>query len=178
MNLGFDLDKVFVDYPPFIPSIIIDNLYRSTRKELSYRIPSKKEQIIRIISHHPLLRPPISENIDFVRNTTNKNDNNYFLISSRFGFLRNRTNHLIKKHDFESIFKEMFFNFNNEQPHLFKERVIKKINIHKYVDDDLALLLFLAKKNKKTKFFWLNKKLTKLITENLTAITNLKSILK
>ena len=72
----------------------------------------------------------------------------------------------------------MYFNFEDKQPHIFKDAMVKKLNIHRYVDDDLPLLKYLVSKNKKTVFFWLNKLDNKKIDNNLFAITNLKEMVK
>lgn len=50
----------------------------------------------------------------------------------------------------------MYFNFNDEQPHLFKDKIIKKEKIEKFLDDDLDLLIYLAQRNPKVNFFWLS----------------------
>lgn len=179
MNLGFDFDKIFIDYPPFIPSSLIDRLYKKKNTNaVAYRIPSKPEQIFRVMTHHPLLRPIIKENMMFIKSLRSKNHHKQYLISSRFGFLKKRTETVVKKHSFDKIFDELFFNFQNEQPHLFKNKVIKKLNIHRYVDDDLDLLEYLLSKNTNIKFFWINKKHDGFLKKNLFAITKLSSILK
>jgi len=176
MNVGFDLDKIFIDFPPLIPSRIIDSFYKEkTNHELKYRIPSKIEQIIRVFSHHPLFRPPIIKNIEYVKNLTLKN-NKYYLISSRFGFLKKRTDNLIKRYRFDKIFNTMYFNYENKQPHQFKNDVIRKLDLDMYVDDDLQLLKYLMDKNAETKFFWLNKKSSKPLKGNLFAIKNLSEM--
>ncbi len=178
MNIGFDLDKIFIDYPPLVPDYIIEWLYKKKANGvLLYRIPPKVEQWFRILTHHPILRPPISKNIEFVRKKASKNsDGCYYLISSRFGFLRNRTNEIIQRYNFNKIFDAMFFNFANDQPHIFKKRFVKKLKLDYYVDDDLPLLHFLVKDIPKTKFFWLNKKDHKSIKKNLTAITHISQM--
>lgn len=179
MNLGFDLDKIFIDYPPFIPDTLIDRLYKlKSNGILLYRIPSKPEQLLRIISHHYFFRPPITRNIEFIKNLTSGNKNKYYLISSRFGFLKKRTEIIIKKYQFDKIFDAMLFNYKNQQPHIFKDQEIKKMKIDLYVDDDLPLLKFIAKNNPNTKFFWLNKKHTKPLDKNLFAIIDLPEMLK
>lgn len=178
MNIGFDLDKVFINNPPFIPSTIIEKLYRKKANGvLLYRIPSRPEQVIRILSHYHFFRPPISHNIAFL-NTLNDKNHKYFIISSRFGFLKKRTHSVIKRYGLEKYFDHMLFNFENQQPHLFKNEVIKNHAINRYVDDDLHLLKFLAKENPKTKFFWLNDKEKGKMSNNLYAITTLGDILK
>lgn len=177
MNLGFDLDKIFIDYPPFVPQRIIDRLYKQKADGvLWYRIPSKPEQLFRLLTHYPLFRPPILENIKFMKKLSRDKNHKYYLISSRFSFLRSITETLLKKYGLSSLFNEMFFNYENKQPHLFKEEVVKKLNIHRYVDDDLPLLQFIAKRIPKTKFFWLNSKRKEAFEKNLISITHLSQI--
>jgi hypothetical protein len=177
MNVGFDLDKIFINTPPFIPSKIIDFFYKEkVDHKLRYRIPSRPEQILRIISHYPLFRQPIVENVNFIKNLASANKNKYYLISSRFGFLK-RTENLIKKYSFDKIFNAMYFNYNNKQPHEFKNEILKKLKLDMYADDDLQLLEYLTDKNPKTKFFWLNGKVSKPLKKNLFAIKYLSEML-
>lgn len=178
MNIGFDLDKVLIDYPPFIPEGIIDKFYKKkTNGVLLYRIPSKPEQFFRKLIHFPPFRQPITENLTSLRSFPKKNHKLY-LISSRFGFLKKITDNLVKRHKLDKIFDKMYFNFANEQPHLFKDRMIKKLKLNLYVDDDLSLLQYLAKRNKETTFCWLTKRNNETIREkNIFAIPNLSAIL-
>lgn len=178
MNLGFDFDKIFIDYPPFIPSSLIDKLYKKKNNHaIAYRIPSKPEQLFRIATHHPYFRPVITENMIFIKNLRKKNTHKYYLISSRFGFLKNRTENLIKNHQLNSLFDELFFNFEDKQPHIFKNTVIKNLQVNRYVDDDLDLLEYLLTKNSNIKFFWYNKKHHGYLKKNLFAITHLSQML-
>src|SRR3989344_3255633 len=131
MNVGFDLDRIFISNPPYVPEKIAA-----------------------------------------------ENNHTYYLISSRFGFLKKITEELVQKYNLDKIFKSLHFNIINEQPHLFKDKIIKKLKIDRYVDDDLFLLNFLADKNYKTKFFWLNKKISKTLGKNLFAIKHISKILK
>lgn len=177
MNIGFDLDKVFIDTPPFIPKTIIDKLYKKKDNgTLVYRIPGKPEQIVRRLSHLSFLRPPMKKNLDFLRNLS-KDKNKLYLISSRFKFLEKPTNKVVHKHGFNKIFDEMHFNFLNEQPHVFKTRIIKKLNLDFYIDDDLSLLNYAAKHNPKVRFFWLTDKSTrKRFEPNITPLFPLSEL--
>src|SRR5579885_2610382 len=162
MKLGFDLDKVFIDYPPLIPNWVIDRLYKEKENgELLYRIPGTFEKHIRQLSHLPLFRQPIQKNLHVLESLAKEKKHSLFLISSRFGFLKKQTEYIAKKYHFYDIFTSMHFNFENEQPHFFKDKIIKKLHIDRYVDDDLSLVRFLAKENPKTLFFWLNNSLEK-----------------
>jgi hypothetical protein len=71
----------------------------------------------------------------------------------------------------------MYFNYNNKQPHEFKNEILKKLKLDMYADDDLQLLEYLTDKNPKTKFFWLNGKVSKPLKKNLFAIKYLSEML-
>lgn len=179
MNIGFDFDKIFIEYPPLVPDKLIDFLYKEKSNGiLKYRIPSKPEQLFRLLTHYPFLRKQIKENIAFVKNLKKQNNAKYYLISSRFSFLKERTEQIIRKNNLNLIFDAMFFNFENQQPHIFKSAIIKKLRLDRYVDDDLALLKFLSRENKGILFYWLNKKEVGQLSENLFAITKLEDFLK
>lgn len=176
MNIGFDFDKVFIDYPPLVPDYLFDRFYKKKANgTLLYRIPSRPEQVFRKLTHFSFMRPVITENYQFLKSIAKEN-NSLYLISSRFGFLEQLTNKLVRKHGFDQLFDGLFFNFSNLQPHEFKNEVIKKLDLDIYVDDDLPLLRYVAAHNKKTKFFWLNKKETGPITANITGITHLAAM--
>ena len=176
MRIGFDFDKVFVDFPPLVPYKVIDYLYKKKNHVLAYRIPAPFEQHIRIFTHHQLLRQPIKENINTLSNIVEQKDIEAFLISGRFGFLRQKTEKWLKKNHMEKYFRDVYFNFENEQPHLFKDRILKKLHIEKFIDDDLELLLYLAKQNPNVKFFWLTDAKNKItqLPKNVTPVKNLK----
>ncbi len=178
MNIGFDLDKVLVDYPPFIPSWIIDKLYKKKDNGiLLYRIPGKFEQFVRIFSHHPFFRPIIKHNLSFVQSLSEKDSNQLFLISSRFGFLKKRTDAIVKREHLNTIFQKLYFNYKNQQPHLFKDKIIKTEEIKKYVDDDLSLLKYLSQHNPQTTFYWLNPFMKVKLYKNLFGITKISQML-
>ena len=174
MQIGFDLDKVFIDSPPLIPSRIIEKFYKKRDNGiLQYRIPSYPEQLFRKSLHFPALRQPIKKNLALLRNISKK-DNKIYLISSRYKFLEEITNKLIKKHNLDEVFDGLYFNYENKQPHLFKEDVLKKLKLDMYIDDDLSLLKHVAKENPQTKFFWLSRgKIKQTLPNNIFQIEHL-----
>ena len=178
MKIGFDLDNIFINTPPIIPQRIIERLYRGKMNgELKYRYPSKFEQKIREISHASFLRPVVKKNILFVKQLSLDKNYNLYLISSRFSFLQKQTTSIIIKHKLENIFNKLYFNFENNQPHIFKFEKIKKLELDKFVDDDLYLLKYIASRNNKTKLYWLNNKIDKSISKNIRAITKISDVL-
>jgi hypothetical protein len=177
LRIGIDFDKIFVNYPPIVPGSLIEYLYKRKNRRLKYRIPGEIEKKIRVLSHIPLLRPPIKRNIDSLKKIFNRNNSSIYLISSRFSFLKGRTESWDKKHKISQYFKKMYFNFNDEQPHIFKNKIIKKEGIRKFIDDDLDLLMYLSQENPKVEFYWIssNRKHTKL-PANITKIKDLEEL--
>jgi len=179
MNIGFDLDGIFIDKPPIIPKWLIEMLYKEKdTTSLHYRIPGFWEQKVRKLSHIPFLRPPIKKNLEKLTIIAHQEKSSLFIISSRFNFLQHETQRIVEKYGFHKIFKKTFFNSGDEQPHLFKNRLLQEQKIDIFVDDDLALLSFLAIENPKIIFYWLNPKKTMKIKNNLFAITDLLHIIK
>lgn len=177
MHIGFDLDKVFVDYPPLIPTWLIDFLYRNHRsKRLVYRIPGVIEQKLRKASHYPSLRPALRENIAFLQRLASAKKHRLSLVSSRFSFLKQETEELIKRLHLDTYFSVLQFNFEDMQPHEFKLKTLKSLGITHYVDDDLALLEYLGKKLPRVTFFWLNPRIKAKISDNIFAVTSLSHI--
>ncbi len=179
MNIGFDLDGIFINTPPFVPGEIIEKLYKKRDNGiLLYRIPSYSERIFRKITHFPLFRPPIKENLAFLK-TISKDKNKLYLISSRFNFLEKETNQLVKRYELDKIFDGLYFNFSNKQPHVFKDEIIKKLNLDMHIDDDLSLIKYVAQNNPKTRFLWLNRlKQDRSIAKNVFSISSLAEMFK
>ncbi|MBP6882677.1 MAG: hypothetical protein KBC15_03960 [Candidatus Levybacteria bacterium] len=177
MRLGFDLDKVLIDYPPFIPDDLINRLYKkNSSKNLMYRMPSLPEQIVRQISHSTIFRPPLQDNMEFLKKVAKHNK--VFLISSRFHFLEKQTERITKKLGLDLIFDGMYFNYTNLQPHVFKEEVLGSLKLDKYIDDDLALLTHVSKHIKKTQFYWLdNKSKSQRLPRNITRILEISQMM-
>lgn len=176
-KIGFDLDRIFINYPPFIPHFIIDFLYRNNfSKSLSYRIPKDSfEVLIRQLSHLPPFRPPIKDNIEFLHQFV-KTHPQVYLISSRYSFLKDITHQLLKKHGLNDRFLKVYLNSQNEQPHFFKERIINKLNLGIYIDDDLALLEYLKQRCPKTKLFWYNPGSRLKIFQGIEVLKNLNDL--
>ncbi len=148
IKIAFDLDGVIINKPPLVPKSLIERLFRGNSDEkLHYRFPkSRLEQKIRKLSHFYLLRQPIKKNVEIVKELAKNPQYELFIISSRYSFLEKETNILFKKWNLNGIFKEVILNVKNEQPHLFKERILKEIKPLIFVDDDGRLADYLVDK--------------------------------
>ena len=147
IRIGFDLDGVVIGKPFFVPDFVMEKLVRlKIDHQLAYRYPvSKGERHIRYLSHHPLLRPPIRKNIKLIKELYKSNKYELFVVSSRYSFLDRRTKEWFGYYKLRKFFKEIYINEKDEQPHLYKERMIRKLKLKFFIDDDKPLLDFLKR---------------------------------
>lgn len=149
IRIAFDLDGVIIDKPPLISKKLLEWLFRGGKRDgLHYRFPhSKLEQRIRKISHFYLFRPPIKKNIEFIRQLAKDKKYELYIISGRYSFLKKETKIWLEKRKIKDLFEGIFLNLKDEQPHLFKEKILKQIKPEVFVDDDSLLADYLVEKN-------------------------------
>ncbi len=154
LKVGFDLDGVIVDKPFFMPKPVIEWLYRAHNgNHKKYRVPTcQPEILIRKLSHHWVFRLPLKKNLSLVKKIAQQPNIEAYIISGRFGFLNNRTKQWFKIHKINGLFQGIYINDQNDQPHLFKEKMIKKLKLDYYFDDDDLTYDYLQKEINSTKF--------------------------
>lgn len=147
IKIGLDLDGVIIDKPPIIPKSLLEWLVRSHKsRRLAYRYPRfVLERALRWLTHHPFFRPPIKENLELIKKFK-RNSYQLYVISGRYSFLEGRTKQWLHHYHLENYFEGVFINLKNEQPHLFKEKKIKELDIDLFIDDDLPICEYLSPK--------------------------------
>jgi len=145
IRIGFDLDGVIIGKPPFVPEFLMELLVRSHNNiNISYRYPTNQfERFIRWLSHHPVFRPPINKNIKLIHQLYKSNSYELYVVSSRYSFLDKRTDQWFMFYKLNGLFKDIHINLKDEQPHVYKEKMIKKLKLNVFIDDDLLLLNYL-----------------------------------
>ena len=154
IKIAFDLDGVIVDKPPIIPKKLLERIFRGKSKNgLHYRFPySRIEQRIRKLSHFYLLRPPIKKNIEVIRQLAKAKKYELYIVSGRYSFLEKETENWLEKRKIKPFFKEIYINLENDQPHLFKERILKELRPDFFIEDDKGILSYLRPKLKNVNF--------------------------
>jgi hypothetical protein len=83
----------------------------------------------------------------------------------------------------KNYFKSTFYNQDNLQPHVFKEKMINKLQLDYFFEDNWDIVKHLNKKTK-AKIFWISNPLDSAISYNFKfytlqdAVNYLKKILK
>ncbi len=82
-----------------------------------------------------------------------------YIVSARYESLRSDFDSWMKKIDPNHCFAGYFYNNKNEQPHLFKEKMIKKLDLDIFIEDNWDIVAHLGDKLKvkseKFKIFWI-----------------------
>lgn len=76
------------------------------------------------------------------------------LVTGRFSFMEGQLERWLRGWRMDKIFASITTNSRDEQPHLFKEQVIKRRRFDYYIEDNLDIVRYLTKKTK-TKIFWI-----------------------
>lgn len=178
IRIGLDLDGVLVDKPPFVPKRLLEWLVRGHKnKRLTYRYPALRfERWLRWFSHHPIFRPPIRENLEFIKKISKKKEYELYLISGRYSFLEDRTWKWLRRYQIDGLFEQVSINLADEQPHLFKEKAIKDLKINFFIDDDLPLAKYLANSTPRVEIFCFDQKRKRQSFSSVSLINALEEI--
>jgi len=99
-------------------------------------------------------RPLAKKERDLLIGFANVQNIQFFLITGRFGFLKQLTLKWLRKNNLFSCFDKIAINVDDGDPTLFKARSISKFTIDCFVDDDLEVLKKLTKISS-AKLYWL-----------------------
>jgi len=160
LRVGFDLDGVILYNPTRIfrsPITLIKKIFFKKR-QLKFFIPqtSLGKFFFRLFHYSSLFA---ADGLKDVKKLIQENNIKAYLISARFDFLKNDFDEWVKKIDSEGDFSGYFYNKDNEQPHVFKEKMIKKLDLDVFVEDNWDIVHYLDSKFKiqhlKHKVLWI-----------------------
>lgn len=160
LRVGFDLDGVLLYNPTRIVRPLVTEakklLFR--QRKLKFYLPhSLLQKSLWYFLHKSSLF--ISPGYHEVKQLVKDGKIKAYLITARYSFLQNDLGNWLKKLEAGKYFQGSIYNKNNEQPHLFKEKIIKKLNLDIFVEDNWDIVNYLDSKhearNPKTKIFWI-----------------------
>ena len=153
LRVGFDLDGVLLYNPARIIRPIISFIKKHLlKRDLNkfYYPKNKIEKIIWWFLHKSSLWPSsgIKDLIKLIKQKKIK----AYVISARYELLENDFIDWINTIDPDKDFSGCFYNNENDQPQLFKEKMIKKLKLDVFVEDNWDIVSYL---NPKIKIFWI-----------------------
>ena len=154
LRVGFDLDGVILYNPARVVRPLISlakHLFLSKRKLAFYYPHSPFEKMMWKLFH--LSSIYISSGMDDIKKLVKQKKIKAYIITARYGFMGPELMKWIKKNNLQTGFTEIYFNEKDEQPHLFKERMIQKLRLDVFVEDNWDIVKYLEKKN--AKIIWI-----------------------
>ena len=155
--IGLDFDGVIVYNPLRLARAPITVFKRQILKikKLTFFVPHYPWQIkLWKIIHYSSYFP--ANGLEQLRSLAQNPNVELHLITARFDYLSDHIQDWLDKNGVTPLFKTININVHNEQPHLFKERLIKKYRLDYFVDDNLNIIEYLEPRVKPTRLFWIN----------------------
>lgn len=158
IKIGFDMDGVIL----FNPSRIFRGLISKSKKahliprqELEFYHPnSPLEDLLWLLIHKSSFK--LAAGFKQLEKLASDNRLELYVVSARFACLSSDTKRWLKVINRNKIFKKLYFNDQDEQPHLFKERMVKELKLDYFVEDNWDVVSYLAKNQKRTQIWWLS----------------------
>ncbi len=155
IKVGLDFDGV-IAYNPFrVVRYPIAYFKRNILgiKKLRFWYPEKAwQQIFWVFLHESSIFP--AKGTDLLQKLVREGKIEAHLISARYSFLDKHLLRWLKKHRLDNLFTTINFNKDDEQPHLFKEKMIQKRDVDFYVEDNLDIVKYLHGRSK-AKVYWI-----------------------
>lgn len=160
IKVGFDLDGVILYNPARIIRPITSMIKHTLlhKKGLIFYYPKShwEKTFWRILHLSSFITAPgLSDLVELAKSGKIE----AYIITARFDFLKDDFHSWIKKIKGDTFLKGYYHNAKNEQPHLFKEKMIKKLNLDVYVEDNWDIVSHLNKsfknENKIIKILWI-----------------------
>lgn len=161
--VAFDLDGVLLDNPTRILRSLISKTKKAhlfPRPELVFYHPEKPwEKCFWRMLHWSSFR--INPGFDDLRELVKAGKIKAYIVSARFACLQQSSQRWLKKMAAEQLFEAIYFNVQDEQPHLFKLRLAKKLQVDYFAEDNFDVANHLAKNlpQGEEKMLWLSNKL-------------------
>ena len=155
IKVGLDFDGV-VAYNPFRVSRPLTAFLKHNIlgiKKLRFWYPQKTwQRIFWIIIHESSIYP--AKGIDLLRQLVEEERVEAHLITARYGFLDDHLFKWLNKHQLKDLFKTINLNKKDEQPHFFKEQMIRKHDLDIFIEDNLDIVKHLHGKHR-TQIYWI-----------------------
>lgn len=150
-KVGFDLDGVLLYNPARILRPIVSFIKRvilkKTKLKFYYPHSPWEKHLWRLFHKSSIF---IAPGMDNIRRLVKEKKIKAYIVTARYGFLGKELMSWAKKNNLEGIFAEIHYNKLDEQPHLFKERMIKELELDYFVEDNFDIVKYLDKKSSAT----------------------------
>jgi hypothetical protein len=156
LKVGFDLDGVLLYNPARLVRPLIKFVKHQLlgKKRVSFFVPKTPlQRFMWDVLHESSLW--IAPGTDDIKSLVEQGKIEAYIITGRFKHLKHNTEKWINRLNADSHFKQWHFNQKAEQPHLYKENLIKELDLDVFIDDNWDIVQYLHQQfGPHRKIFW------------------------
>lgn len=155
LRVGLDFDGVVAYNPVRVirPAVKWFKRIVLGKKNLSFMVPRNPlVKLLWIVAHESSIFP--AKGIRLLQEMAKRGDVEFYLVTGRFPILEGNLKKWIARNKLAHVFEQIYLNNNLEQPHLFKLKIINKLKLDYYVEDNFDIVEYLEGKVK-AKIFWI-----------------------
>lgn len=146
LKIGFDLDGVLL----YNPTRTVRPLVAFVKKKILHKKQTKffyphtkfQQAIFRIFHFSSFMTAPGFESI---RDLVAQEKIEAYLITARFAYLKKDLDKWLQKVNGDTIFKAVYYNKRNQQPHVYKAHMIEKLQLDVYMEDNWDIVEHVSK---------------------------------
>lgn len=149
LKVGFDLDGVLLYNPARVARPILAFLNQGVlrKKKLEFYVPKGRlSRLLWYFIHKSSLF--IAPGYEDLKELIKEGKIEAYLITSRYSSLKGDFDKWMRKLEAPKYFKAFMQNETDEQPHEFKKRMIEKLDLDAYVEDNWDIIALLSQKKK------------------------------
>lgn len=154
--VGFDFDGVIAYNPARLARFPISYIKRHVLgiKKVSFFVPKTPlERSLWALGHETSMFP--AKGASLLRTLTQNGTIEAHLVTARFGFLENHLLQFLDRWNLRSSFTTITLNTKEEQPHIYKERIVSTKKFDYYVEDNWDIVSHLRASHCKTQVHWI-----------------------
>lgn len=175
-KVGFDLDGVILYNPTRVARPIISTIKKVffPRKKSTFYVPqSNISRGIWNVFHASSLF--IESGYEHAKKLLKNGDIEGYIVTARYGFLQDDFDKWKVRLEADEHFAASYSNQKDEQPHVYKQRMIEKLDLDYFIEDnwDIVRALSTNPKNKRRKIIWIYNMLDRLVVKHPLAFPNL-----
>lgn len=154
LKVGFDLDGVLLYNPARIARPVITLMKKkkviTNREQLEFYVPKPGfEQFFWELLHKSSVC--LAPGFEQIAELKKAKIIEPYLITGRFAHLQKNYDKWRKKMNADQLFIKSYMNSNDEQPHLFKEKLIRELELDYFIEDNWDIVQYLDQRFAKTK---------------------------
>lgn len=157
IRIGLDFDGVVTYNPMRVLRLVVSFTKHKIIKVKKLGFFKPKSSWQRWIYYLGIVAPSFypARGVRLLKKMANIPKYEFYLITGRYGFTKYLTHNWLKKYQLLEVFKKIYLNENDEQPHKFKLRIINQHHFDFLVEDNFDIVRDLNEQGAKTRILWI-----------------------